>query len=100
MKNNKFSIIADESTDRSWTKANQNVKDYFLALIAVQETTGAAIFSHIKNFFLKYDIPYKQNCIGFASDGANNMMGNQNSVTSRLREEIPTFLSWNVMGDY
>lgn len=99
MKNNKFSLIADESTDRSCVKnlslvvrincENEYVKDYFLALIPVQEATGAALFDHIINFLNNYSIPYKDNCIGFASDGANNMMGAQNSVVSRLKEAIP-----------
>lgn len=99
MKSNKFSIIADESTDKSCTKVlclvvrlkegNDNIKDHLLALIPVEEATGAALFNHIITFFEKFQIPYKENCIGFASDGANNMMGANNSVVSRLREAIP-----------
>nr|CAI5841217.1 unnamed protein product [Callosobruchus analis] len=99
MKNNKFSLIADESTDRSNVKSlalvvrincqNEIIKDYFLALIPVQDTTGAALFEHIIDFFNNYKVPYKENCIGFASDGANNMMGQHNSLVSRLKEAIP-----------
>ncbi|KAB0793694.1 hypothetical protein PPYR_13314 [Photinus pyralis] len=99
MNSNKFSLIADESTDRSCTKNlclvarincnNNNVKDYFLALIPIHDATGAALFEHIIQFFNKYGIDFKQNCIGFASDGANNMMGGQNSVVSRIKELIP-----------
>lgn len=99
MQNNKFSIIVDESTDRACTKnlsivvrvncENKSIKDYFLALIPVQDATGAALFDHIINFLEEYNVPYKNNCIGFASDGANNMMGAQNSVMSRMIETIP-----------
>lgn len=99
MKNCKFSIIADESTDRSCIKNlalitrincnDEHIKDYFLALIPIQEATGVALFDHIINFFTKYGIPFEKNCIGFASDGANNMMGAQNSVASRMKEAIP-----------
>ncbi|VEN36915.1 unnamed protein product [Callosobruchus maculatus] len=58
MKNSKFSIIADESIDCSCVKnlaliagincSNEQMKDYFLALIPVQEATGLALFDHIK----------------------------------------------------
>nr|CAI5854138.1 unnamed protein product [Callosobruchus analis] len=99
MKNNKFSLIADESTDRSNVKnlalvvrincQNEIIKDYFLALIPVQDATGAALFEHIIDFFNNYKVPYKENCIGFASDGTNNMMGQHNSLVSRLKEAIP-----------
>lgn len=99
MQNNKFSIIVDESTDRSCAKLlsvvirinceNKTIKDYFFALIPIQEATGAALFDHIINLFNQFNIPYKNNCIGFASDGANNMMGAQNSVMSRMVEVIP-----------
>ncbi|KAJ8929609.1 hypothetical protein NQ314_017686 [Rhamnusium bicolor] len=64
-----------------------DIKDYFLALIPVGDATGAAIFDHIIAFFDKYDVPY--NCIGFASDGTNSMMGVHNSLASRMRETIP-----------
>lgn len=95
---NKFSIIVDESTDRSCIKNlavvvrvncnNKTIKDYFLALIPVHETTGEAIFQHIIQLFYKYKISYQENCIGFASDGANNMMGIHNSVRTRMVEAI------------
>nr|CAI5863198.1 unnamed protein product [Callosobruchus analis] len=99
MKTNKFSIIVDESMDHSCSKnvslivrvncENISIRDYFLALIPIQEATGAAIFNQIVNYFEKYNIPYKENCIGFASDGASNMVGAQNSVSSRIIEAIP-----------
>lgn len=80
MKNNKFSIIADESTDRSCTKniclvARINLANndhFFLAVTPVEEATGAALFNHIIHFLKKFEIPYKSTFIGFASDGANN----------------------------
>lgn len=35
------------------------------------------------------EIPYKENMIGLASDGANSMMGDHNSLSSRLKTDIP-----------
>ncbi|CAG9763422.1 unnamed protein product [Ceutorhynchus assimilis] len=98
MKNNKFSVIADESTDTSCIKhlclvvrmcIENKIEDNFLDLIPVVETTGAALFEIIINFFTKHNIPYKTNFIGFASDGASNMVGMRNSLVSRLQESIP-----------
>jgi len=38
-------------------------------------------------FFQIHNIPYKENLIGFASDGANVMAGQNNSVMTRLKAE-------------
>lgn len=98
MKTNKFSLIADESTDNSCIKhlclvarmsIENKIEDHFLDLIPVVETTGAALFEIIINFFIKHNVPYKTNFIGFASDGASNMVGIRNSLVSRLQENIP-----------
>ncbi|CAH1104675.1 unnamed protein product [Psylliodes chrysocephalus] len=98
LRTNKCSLIADESTDRSCSKhlclvarvvVNFNIKDYFLALLPVREATGATLFTLIDDFFKKHNIPFETNLIGFAADGANNMMGAHNSLASRLREKCP-----------
>ncbi|XP_050316342.1 uncharacterized protein LOC126750689 [Anthonomus grandis grandis] len=98
MRDNKFSIIIDESTDNSCTKhlclvvrmcINFDIEDNFLALIPVVETTGAVLYEILINFLTENGVPYKSNFIGFASDGASNMVGVNNSVVSRLRENIP-----------
>ncbi|KAJ8949453.1 hypothetical protein NQ318_007554 [Aromia moschata] len=59
------------------------------ALLPVKEATGAALFTLIDDFLKKHIIPYETNLIGFAADGANNMMGAHNSLASRLREKCP-----------
>jgi hypothetical protein len=43
----------------------------------------------IKTFFEEENIPFKENMIGFASDGANVMMGIHHSVSTELRKCIP-----------
>lgn len=45
------------------------------------------IHGKIIKFFITYDIPYKENLIGFASDGVNVMAGQNNSVMTRLKAE-------------
>uniref|UniRef100_A0A6P7GV51 Uncharacterized protein LOC114347101 n=1 Tax=Diabrotica virgifera virgifera TaxID=50390 RepID=A0A6P7GV51_DIAVI len=98
LRTNKFTLIGDESTDRSCSKnlclvarvvIDFSIKDYFLTLLPVKEATGAALFTLIDDFFKNHNIPYETNCIGFAADGANNMMGANNSLSSRLKEKCP-----------
>lgn len=55
----------------------------------MKDAKAEDIFIKIKQFFVKNNIPYKENLIGFASDGANVMAGKNNSVMFRLRQEIP-----------
>lgn len=50
---------------------------------------AATLFEHIVNFFRSNNIPYKNNLIGFASDGANVMTGRNNSVVTLLQNKIP-----------
>ncbi|CAH0401798.1 unnamed protein product [Chilo suppressalis] len=70
-----------------YAKMNR-IKDCFLALIPLEEANAATIFEHIVNFFRSNNIPYKHNLIGFTSDGANVMMGRNNSVVILLQKEI------------
>lgn len=102
LKANKFSILLDESTDRSALKhlavvarvvkntGNYfSVKDEFITLIEVQIATAESLYNHVKQFFLENNIPYKENMIGYASDGANNMVGVNNSLKTKLTNDIP-----------
>jgi len=42
----------------------------------------------LNNSFLENNIPYKENMIGYASDGANNMVGVNNSLKTKLTNDI------------
>lgn len=98
LKTHKFSIILDESTDRSAIKhlalvirivqAPLNIMDRFVTLIEVNSATSQALYDHVIRFFNDNNIPYKNNMIGYASDGANNMMGAHNSLATKLRNDI------------
>ncbi|KAG0437102.1 hypothetical protein HPB47_017601 [Ixodes persulcatus] len=80
-----FSLIMDESTDKGSTKHaclvtrvvddDLNVKDEFFALLPVTDATALGLHRVVVEAFEKAGIPYKKNMIGFAADGANNMMG-------------------------
>ncbi|KAF0730139.1 zinc finger protein 862-like, partial [Aphis craccivora] len=100
MKTNIFSIMIDESTDKSSVKhlaivtrivdsLSYDVKDEFAALIKVPKASAKDIFDAIVNFFNEMNVPYKKNLVGFASDGANVMFGKHHSVKSLLEKEVP-----------
>lgn len=99
LRNVKFSLIVDESTDRKCEKdlcmvvrsyRDNSIKDDFLGLIKLSAADALTLYNHIVEFFTSNEIPYKQNLIGFASDGANVLMGQQHSVMSLLKKDIPT----------
>ncbi|KAL1443615.1 hypothetical protein MTO96_045924 [Rhipicephalus appendiculatus] len=98
LRRNKFSLIVDEATDSSCCKHlclltrvfdGERVVDAFFDLIQIKDATAQAMFDHIVKAFGDWNVPYKENMIGFAADGANVMMGSRNSVMTHLRKDIP-----------
>lgn len=98
IRNNKFSLLVDESTDRGCTKhlclvvryyKDYKVTDAFLCLVPIQDGTAEALYQHIVKFFSDNSVPYKENMVGFAADGASTMMGQHNSLASRFLADIP-----------
>lgn len=98
LRTKKFSIIIDESTDISTQKhlcivvryvVEDSVKDNFFKLIKVEDAKALSIYNLLIENFTKYEIPYKENLIGFASDGANVMFGAHQSVMKLLKNDIP-----------
>lgn len=95
-----FSLIVDESTDRSAVKHlclvvryfndSDNIQDKFLTLITLSGADAATLYNHITQFFIENEIPYKDNMIGCASDGANVMLGSKNSLMTLLKHDIPS----------
>jgi len=88
-KTNKFSILADKSTDISAEKNlalvvrtcdNYIVDNQFLRLLLVADATIFIKLLHI--FFNFHNIQYKNNLIGFAADGVNTMIGKYHSLKS------------------
>ncbi|XP_008186719.1 E3 SUMO-protein ligase KIAA1586-like [Acyrthosiphon pisum] len=100
MNNQSFSILIDESTDKSSIKIlaiivrlmdinKFIVRDEFFSLTEIANGTAQGIYDAIKNVFEKHTIPYKTNMVGFASDGANTMFGSHHSVKTLLQNDIP-----------
>ncbi|XP_030756273.1 uncharacterized protein LOC115888841 [Sitophilus oryzae] len=94
----KFSLLVDESTDKGTTKhlalvvrlLQTNITvDLFLTLIPIIDASSLHLYQAIKKFFNDQNIPYSQNMIGFAADGANVMMGGNQSVAKYITDEIP-----------
>ncbi|XP_039278769.1 uncharacterized protein LOC120350252 [Nilaparvata lugens] len=99
MQNNKFSIIVDESTNRTSEKHlavvvrtctdDLNICDDFLALLEVTDGTALGLYKLLTQFFNDNGIPYKSNLLGFAADGTNTMMGAKQSLQSLLKQDVP-----------
>lgn len=113
LKQTKFSILTDESTDIGCVKQacivvhfntgkNRIVSNFFeLSNVfgdndykkSAEGATGKKIFDCLYKSFNNYGIPL-ENIIGFGSDGCNTMMGAHNSVASRMIEHFPGITIW------
>ena len=98
-KNKKYALIIDESTDISANKhlcilvrffsvLKNEIVTKFMGLILVHEATGENIF-HLLGEEIKKCGQSLANCIGFATDGASNMTGCNNSVWTRIKDISP-----------
>ncbi len=91
LRENKFSLIVDESTEEGFVKHlcmvvrtndGDSITDFFGGLIPLKDATAQTLYSNVVNFFNDNGIPYKDNLIGFAADGANSMLGERHSLSS------------------
>lgn len=106
LKHCNFSVIVDESTDVSTTKCLTVIVKYYdpetkaintgtLELIDIYDgnresvgSTGENLFNLLLHTFTSNEIPVN-NFVGFAADGASNIMGENNSLSSRLKNAMP-----------
>ena len=102
LRESKCSITVDESTDISSTKHlvllaryfnGKSVTDEFLGLIPVADVKAVSLYNCIIEFFVKNEIPYKSNLIGFSSDGASNMFGVNHSLAVLLTKDVPNIFT-------
>lgn len=99
---NTFFIIVEETTDIATNKACTVVVNYLdtvtntiktrhlelfdvYAKQGVVGSTGQNSYNLLIDTLSLHQIPL-ENCIGFAEDGASNIMGQHNSLCSKLRE--------------
>lgn len=103
LKTRYFSIIMDETTDRSTTKQcaftviyycdiKLKVVTTFFDMVNVQSCTASDLMNCLKNVILKKNIPL-QNLVGFCADTTNVMFGEKNSVHTLLKTELPDIVS-------
>nr|XP_027227086.1 uncharacterized protein LOC113819049 [Penaeus vannamei] len=100
---NKFSLIIDETTDctadracalivKYFDKETNTIKTSMLDIISLYDendgSSGVSLFNLITKTLNTYQIPLT-NMVGFAADGASNIMGAVNSVSSRLKAHMP-----------
>ena len=94
-----FAVLIDESTDvaakknlciciRYFSEQEMQVATAFVGMIEVVEATGENLFQAVKTGLQTVGLDL-HNCFGFASDGASTMVGEWNSVWSRIRESSP-----------
>ena len=99
MKDRKYCLLIDKSTDvgnikflvicvRYVSLTKNEIATAFVSLLSVSDTTAATIFNEIVQELTKCDLSISD-CIGFGSDGAAAMVGEHNSVFSRIREASP-----------
>nr|XP_027212475.1 uncharacterized protein LOC113805630 [Penaeus vannamei] len=99
----KFSLIIDETTDCTADKAcalvvkysnkeTNTIKTSMLDIISLYDendgSSGVSLFNLITKTLNTYQIPFT-NMVGFGADGASNIMGAVNSVSSRLKAHMP-----------
>lgn len=97
-----FSIILDETTDISIKKQcafsviyydmkNNIVKNCFFDLVETQGSTASGLYNVLKHSLASRDI-LLTNLVGFSSDTTNVMVGEFNSVFSKLKNDFPHIL--------
>lgn len=62
------------------------MEDYFFELFEILDGTAEKFYEIITNKFNELRIPYKTNMIGLAADGANVMMGKNNSLATKFKQ--------------
>ena len=82
-----FSVVVDETTDRSTNKQMCVIVQYFLDgkfhssfldIIEIHDSSANGLFNATKECFIHKAIPL-ENIVGFCSDTTNVMMGNSHS---------------------
>ncbi|KAK4323812.1 hypothetical protein Pmani_005513 [Petrolisthes manimaculis] len=98
-KGKKFCVLVDESTDfgvrkhlcviiRYFSETQSKIITAFADLVPVVGATGSDLFFSMTGALEKIGLTLSD-CVGFASDGASAMIGEHNSVWSRVKQQSP-----------
>lgn len=101
MRNSKFSLIVDETTDvstkaclvlvvRYFDKVSKTVKDRFLGLLHLAKSDAESIYQTIIAFLDAINILI-DNLIGLATDGGSTMAGHLTGLKTRLKRDTDFF---------
>lgn len=107
LKDKPYALLVDESTDvgsikllcvcvRYMSPKNNAITTAFLSLLPVVDATANSLFNTIQQDLVLCGISLSK-CIGFASDGASTMVGEHNSIWSRLKKESPNCIQMKCM---
>ena len=99
IKEKKFAVLIDESTDvashkllcvvlRYFSGREGQILTEFWDLLQVVEATGELLFNALKQSLTNIGLS-QVDCIGFGCDGASSMVGKHNSVWTRIKQESP-----------
>lgn len=90
--------MIDEPTDISSCKhlyvvtrvsEGDRILDAFFHLVPVEDASAGRLYKALVGAFERAGVPYKDNMVGFALDGANVMMGTNHSVMMLLKKDTP-----------
>ena len=98
----RFSLLFDESTDitvkkhvvfsvRYFSEQNKCIVDAFLGLYRVPHATAENLFALLQECLTWYGINL-QDCVGVGCDGASTMVGEHNSLFSRIKAVNPNIV--------
>lgn len=97
LKNVRFSVLIDESTDctinnymcicvKYFDNDQEKVVTNFLALVQLEDASADALFSKFTNMLDEFGLPLA-NLIGIGTDGANNLCGKNHSLYTLLKDK-------------
>ena len=102
-----YSIMLDESTDRStektlmvyvkYIKSNVSVTR-FLSVIELSNGTADCIFNAVKELFNMFRLDFSK-CISISTDGASVMTGIRSGVTTRFSDQFVCFVCWGLTSE-
>ena len=108
LKNQKFTVLADKSTDMASNRVLMIAVCFFdseqgkicyapfeIVDMAHDQGNAEGVFTLMKNAFEDRNIPL-QNIVGYASDGEAVMCGNNCSVLTYLKSEVPDLFFFQV----